>query len=105
MELEQHAPLLAADNATFSGLVVEVLGGWRASGVLQLQPAGEALKQQIVGPLTFPSKPAAQQWLQKVGKDHGFPSVYVAVRRLSEAEKRTGVDPSKGERAGTFWEP
>ena len=105
MNSDSLAPLLASHGTTFSGLVAEVLKGWRASAVLQLKKVGAELEQQIVGPLIFPSKDAAQGWLKEVGKDHGFASVHIVVRPLSEAEKKTeAASADNDDRAGTFWE-
>jgi hypothetical protein len=89
VESDSHTPLLASHGATFAGLVVEAWNGWRASAVLQLERSGSDLEEQVVGPLTFASKDAAEQWLQQVGKDHGFASIQIAVRSTSEAERKS----------------
>ena len=56
-----------------------------------LKESGKDPEEQIVGPLTFASKEAAQQWLQQVGKDHGFASVHIVLRFISEAEKEAAA--------------
>ena len=105
MDSDQPAPLLASQGATISGLVAQVANGWRASAVLQLQTLGQELQEQIVGPKILASKDAAQEWLQQVGKDHGFASVHIVFRLLSDAEKKTEATPAdKDDRGGTFWD-
>ena len=73
--------------------------------MLQLKKVGKNLEEQIVGPLTFASKDGAQEWLEKMGKDHGFASIRIVFRPLSNAEKKTEAPPvDKDDRGGTFWE-
>ena len=105
MDSDTDAPLLASHGATFSGVVAEVSSGWRASAVLQLKRTDKELVEPIVGPKIFASVDAAQQWLQKMGREHGFTTVHVAVRPMSEADRRTTVTPSeRDERGGTIWD-
>jgi len=106
MTSDPHTPLLASDGATFCGLVAQVSNGWRASGVLQLKRVGDDLQEQIAGPLTFASRDAAEEWLQQIGRDHGFTSVPVIFRLLSDTERKTEAIPTdKDSRGGTFWDP